>query len=168
MEAPGGIDMALATYNIERALTIHKKIGSAELIVEAYRTNSFLTLDDDQEFLSDTQPEIVPFGAPPVPAKAANTAKANKVQPLAGIGIGIGPKVGRAVVGSLTSAGQLRLTRCGMTPACTSGAIGSPSRRRTSPAGNRSIATGLRRGNHADATRQPGLIKYSSETMPDL
>lgn len=144
---PSGTHLAIAAYDTHRILSMHRPSGG-KLTMQVYETGGFFALEDELPFNSDTQPQILPFGAPtraasqvaghqpaskrapkplkPLPSPAPpgsgsvvsnggavstrRPGKLAKVEPVGDFTATLQIKIGRAVVGSLTSGGQLRLT----------------------------------------------------------
>jgi len=156
---PSGTHLALAVYDGKRVLSMHRP-GTGKSKFQVYIGGGVWGLEDEIEFNKDTQPQIVPFGAPlrtplqtgaaqqaaaqsaaaklkgataavplaPAPSPAPRTGSGSgsslpgggvstkrpgqlaTIEPVGDIKATLSVKVGRAVVGSLTPEGQLRLT----------------------------------------------------------
>jgi len=133
----GGPELAVASYSKTRVVSMHRN-GSA-LKFEAWKTGGIFELSDDADGPTDRNPEIVPFGGDPgilavPPAGPRGTATLTaaegsstplqpgttsppahqpilKVQvPVGKIKVTMGPKVGRAVVASLTQGHHVRVS----------------------------------------------------------
>jgi hypothetical protein len=135
----GGPELAVASYSKTRAISIHRN-GSA-LKFEAWRTGGIFELSDDAIGPTDRNPEIVPIGGdpgilpfPPVGLQGAVTliAAEDSSSPLqpgtmsppehkpiltqvppGKITVTIGPKVGRAVVATITEGHHVRVSLWG-------------------------------------------------------
>lgn len=146
---PAGQDLAIAAYDGKRVLSMHR-VSTSKLKMQVFETGGVFALEDELEFVKDTQPQIVPFGAPvrkapspvgaavrggspklplepaprPAPGGGGTTAGGGgvstrrpgqpvKVEPVGELVATLKVKIGRAVVGTKTAAGQLRLTSWG-------------------------------------------------------